>query len=102
LSRHIVSILIEEITILAADTVVHVRIDGQVKEEATQVLSEMGLSVADALWLLPVRVATEKVFLFDVKIPNTVTLKAMNEAVNGGGTSYSSVDELMADLNADN
>ena len=44
--------------VLASDTVVRARIDGQVKEKAAKVLAEMGLSVSDAIRLLLVRVAT--------------------------------------------
>lgn len=87
---------------MSVQTMVQVRVDGHVKEEATQVLSEMGLSVGDAVRLFLDRVATDKTFPFDVKIPNPVTIDAMNEAMNDGGKSFINVAELMADLNAEN
>lgn len=58
---------------MTTDTVVRARIDGQVKEKATAVLHEMGLSVSDAIRLLLVRVAAEKALPFEVKVPNART-----------------------------
>ena len=86
---------------MASDTVVRARIDGQVKEQAAHVLADMGLSVSDAIRLLLVRVAAEKALPFDVKVPNAETRAAMQELDQGGGKSFSTVDELLADLNAD-
>lgn len=58
---------------MATDTVVRARIEGQVKEKATAVLHEMGLSVSDAIRLMLVRVAAEKALPFEVKVPNAQT-----------------------------
>ena len=86
---------------MTADTVVRARIDGQVKEEATTVLAEMGLTVSDAIRLMLMRVAAEKALPFAVKVPNAATAAAMQEAERGGAARFKSVDDLMADLNAD-
>ncbi len=86
---------------MATDSVVRARIDEKVKDEASKVLSEMGLSVSDAIRLLLVRVAAEKALPFEVKVPNAETIQAMNEAASGNLKSFSSVDEFMADLNAE-
>ena len=45
---------------MVTDTVVRARINGRIKDEATHVLEEMGLSVSDAIRLLLIRVAREK------------------------------------------
>ena len=45
---------------MVSDSVVRARIDGTVKEEATQVLDKMGLSVSDAIRMLMIRIAREK------------------------------------------
>ncbi len=84
---------------MATDAVVRARIDGHVKEEAAQVLEQMGLSVSDAIRLLLVRIAREKALPFAVEVPNDETLVAMAELESGGGKSFASVAELMADLN---
>jgi DNA-damage-inducible protein J len=86
---------------MAANALVQARIDGDVKEEAAAVLASMGLTVSDAVRLLLTRVAKERAFPFDPLIPNAETVEAMKEARRGRLTSFESVDELMADLNAD-
>lgn len=85
---------------MTADAVVRARIDGQVKERATRVLADMGLSVSDAIRLLLVRVAAEKALPFDVRVPNAETEAAMREADRGEGKRFAGVADLMADLNA--
>ena len=84
---------------MASDTVVRARIDAEVKEKAAKVLAEMGLSVSDAIRLLLVRVAVEKTLPFEVKVPNAETRAAMAELEGGGGISFDSVADLMAELN---
>jgi DNA-damage-inducible protein J len=86
---------------MAADTVVRARIDGHVKDEATEVLGKMGLSVSDAIRMLMIRIAREKALPFEIRIPNAETRAAMRELEAGGGKSFGSVADLMADLNAD-
>jgi DNA-damage-inducible protein J len=86
---------------MAAAEVVRARIDSILKKEATAVLSDMGLSVSDAIRLLLVRVASEKALPFDVRVPNAATQAAMHDVQKGKVARFDSVDALMADLNAD-
>lgn len=51
---------------MASTDVVRARIDGHIKEEATTVLAEMGLSVSDAIRMLLTRIAADKALPFDV------------------------------------
>lgn len=51
---------------MASTDVVRARIDGQIKEEASNVLARMGLSVSDVIRMLLTRVATDKALPFDV------------------------------------
>lgn len=51
---------------MANSDVVRARIDGHIKEEATNVLAGMGLSVSDAIRMLLTRIATDKAFPFDI------------------------------------
>lgn len=85
---------------MATDAIVRARINGQVKEKATTVLAEMGLSVSDAIRMLLVRVAAEKALPFEARVPNAETVAAMQEARSGKLPSFATVEELMADLNA--
>ncbi len=85
-----------------ADTCVRARIDRFTKERATEALDAMGLSVSDAIRMLLMRMADEQCLPFEVKVTNKKTRKAMAELESGKGKKFSTVDDLMADLNADN
>ena len=56
---------------------VHVRLDLDVKAQATEALSAMGLSVSDAVRVFLTRVAADKQIPFDLKVPNAQTQAAM-------------------------
>ncbi|TGQ11618.1 MULTISPECIES: type II toxin-antitoxin system RelB/DinJ family antitoxin [unclassified Mesorhizobium] len=83
---------------MASDTVVRARIDTATKDQATEALAAMGLSVSDAIRLLLVRVAADKEFPFPVKVPNATTRKAMAELEKGKGKRFASADALFKDL----
>lgn len=86
---------------MAANQLVQARINGAIKEEATVVLAAMGLTVSDAVRLLLTKVAREHALPFDPLIPNAVTIAAMKESRVGGLKSFNTIEDLMADLNAD-
>ncbi|WCF29557.1 type II toxin-antitoxin system RelB/DinJ family antitoxin [Xylella fastidiosa] len=83
------------------DTYVRARIDTNTKERAADALEAMGLSISDAIRLLMLRVADERRLPFDVKVPNTTTRNAIAELEAGKGRRFANVDDLMADLHAD-
>ena len=85
---------------MASDQVVRARISADLKQEATEVLDKMGLSVSDAIRMMLVRVAAERALPFDVKVPNQVTQAAMDEAQAGKGKRFERVDDLMNYLNS--
>ena len=82
-------------------TVVRARIDERVKKEAAAVLASIGLTVSDAFRLMMVRIATEKRLPFEPLVPNAETIEAMRAARRGALVTVGSVDDLVADLNAD-
>lgn len=84
-----------------ADTYVRARIDTNTKERAADALEAMGLSISDAIRLLMLRIADERRLPFEVKVPNATTRKAIEELEAGKGKSANSIDELMAELDAD-
>ena len=65
---------------MASSTMIHVRIDEQIKKKAAKTLEAMGLSLSDAVRVFLVRVAAEKQMPFSLKVPNAETLSAMAEA----------------------
>ena len=82
-------------------TVVRARIDEKTKEDASAVLSAIGLTVSDAFRLMMVRIATERRLPFEPLAPNDETIEAMKAARRGKLVDVGGVDELMADLDAD-
>lgn len=81
-----------------ATTMVHVRVDEKIKQRAAKTLAAMGISVSDAVRMLLVRVAAEKAPPFDVKVPNTTTVKAMRAADQGKGKRLNSGGALFKEL----
>ena len=77
------------------------RIDKKVKADAAIVLEAMGLTVSDAVRMLLTRVAREGALPFEPLVPNAETIAAMKEARAGKLVEFSTIDELMTDLNAD-
>ena len=82
-------------------TVVRARIDEKTKEDASAVLSAIGLTVSDAFRLMMVRIATERRLPFEPLAPNDETIEAMKAARRGELVDVGGVDELMTDLDAD-
>jgi DNA-damage-inducible protein J len=65
---------------MGATTMIDIRLDEQVKQEASAALAVMGLSVSDAVRALLVRVAAEKALPFALRVPRATTRAAMAEA----------------------
>lgn len=86
---------------MSANSVVRARIDGQVKAEAAAVLATIGLTVSDAFRLMLTRIAREKKLPFEPLIPNEETIEAMKAARRGELIEVGSIDNLFAELNAE-
>ena len=68
-----------------ADTIVQAQIDRDTQAKATEALEAMGLSVADAIRLLLLWVATEKRLPCALQVPNAATVKTAGELESGNG-----------------
>lgn len=86
---------------MTANAVVRARIDERIKEEASAILGAMGLTVSDAVRMMLVRTVAEKALPFDPLVPNEETIEAMKAARRGELVTVGGVDDLLADLNAD-
>jgi DNA-damage-inducible protein J len=84
-----------------ATTVVHIRIDEQIKKQAAETLATLGLSVPDAVRIMLARVAAEKTLPFDARVPNAETKAALEACRRGEVVSFNNIEDLMADLNAE-
>lgn len=83
------------------DTYVRARIDTKTKKRAADALEAMGLSISDAIRLLMLRVADERRLPFDVRVPSTLTQRAMAELEAGKGKKFNNLNSFMEDLNED-
>jgi DNA-damage-inducible protein J len=62
------------------DAIIKSRIDLDLKNEVERVLSELGLTVSDAIRMTFKQIAARQGLPFDVKIPNAQTQSAMRDA----------------------
>ena len=81
-------------------TDVRSRVEPEIKEHATQVLAQCGLTLSDGIRLFLRQVIAERGLPFDVKVPNAATQAAMAEARAIGRARFQDANELMRDLEA--
>ncbi len=65
---------------MAHSSMLHIRIDDEVKTQATEALAAMGLSMSDAVRIFLKRVVNDQAFPLELKVPNAETRAAMEEA----------------------
>ena len=65
---------------MAQSKMLHVRVDDEIKTQASEALAAMGLSVSDAVRILLKRVVSDQAFPLELKVPNAQTRAAMIEA----------------------
>ena len=86
---------------MATSTMIHVRIDEKIKKEAAETLEDMGLSVSDAVRVFLKRVVADKQLPFELKVPNSATRRAMEEAdkiIHSKRARYQNGSDLIGDL----
>ncbi|MFO6448196.1 type II toxin-antitoxin system RelB/DinJ family antitoxin [Erythrobacter sp. NE805] len=88
----------------AHSSMIHVRMDNDLKERATEALAAMGLSTADAVRLLFHRIVTDQAFPLELKVPNAETRAAMEEVEqlkSKGRARFDSAEDMFASLDAE-
>ena len=89
---------------MPATSMVHVRVDENLKAQATETLSLMGLTVSDAIRVFLTRVVADKELPFAIKVPNATSQAAMaeaNEIIEGRRARFTSADALMDAIEKD-
>ena len=84
-----------------SSTMVHIRIDETIKQQASETLQAMGLTLSDAVRVFLMRVVADKQIPFDLRAPNSDTLTAMKEADDIAVSRiarFSTVDGLINDI----
>ncbi|AKU11184.1 damage inducible-like protein, anti-RelE antitoxin [Azoarcus sp. CIB] len=86
---------------MSHSTMLHVRVDNEIKTQASEALAAMGLSVSDAVRILLKRVVNEQAFPLELKVPNARTREAMEEAramVKARAARFDTADTMIDDL----
>jgi DNA-damage-inducible protein J len=86
---------------MAATAMVHVRVDEQVKMEATEALSAMGLTLSDGIRVFLTRIVADKEMPFALKVPNAESRAAIaetEEIIKGRRARFATADDLFNDL----
>jgi DNA-damage-inducible protein J len=79
---------------------VQVRVDEQTKAQAKKVLDALHLSMSEAICLFLRQVVLHRGIPFEVKLPNALTRRTMEESERGEDLHESAtVEELFEDLN---
>jgi DNA-damage-inducible protein J len=65
---------------MASTAFVRARIDESLKEEASEVLADFGLTVSDVVRMTLTRVAKDHAIPLELKVPNAETRAAMRES----------------------
>ena len=82
-------------------SMLHVRMDSELKQQATEALAAIGLSASDAVRLLFHRIAADQAFPLELKVPNARTQRAMAESeemMKRGKARFASADEMFTEL----
>jgi DNA-damage-inducible protein J len=68
---------------MSTTTVVRARIEEGLKDQATAALTDMGLTISEAIRLMLVQVVAEKRLPFEVRVPNKKTLSVLEKTDQG-------------------
>ena len=86
---------------MANSSMLHIRVDDDVKAQATEALAAMGLTMSDAVRIFLKRVVNDQAFPLELKVPNAETRAAMEEAramMKARQARFESADALFDDL----
>ena len=84
---------------MAKTETIRARVDPELKRQAEDLFSELGLSVTEAITLFYKQVTAHHGLPFAVKIPNAESIEALKQANDREGlVEYASLEELKASL----
>jgi len=85
---------------MAADSVLNIRIEEEIKTKAAKVLMASGLTTSSAIRMFLIRVVEDQALPFDPTRPNAKTLKAIQAARTGKTKPAKNSKDLLRKLNA--
>ena len=86
---------------MPAEALIETHIDESIRRRAEAAFATAGLTIDEAIHRLLQQAADQQIVPLELYSPNAETLEAMQELHAGRGKSFSTVADLMADLNAD-
>jgi len=90
---------------MAANAYVRARIDAALKDDATEVLDSLGLTVSDVMRMMLTRIAREKALPIELTRPNSQTVAAIEEAraiKASRRNRFGTAEELIGSIEAGN
>ena len=84
---------------MAKTEMIRARVEPELKREAEELFSSLGLSTTEAITLFYKQVTLHQGLPFQVRIPNSETVEALEQARDRRGlTEYDSLEELKASI----
>ena len=84
---------------MAKTEMIRARVEPDLKQEAEELFSKLGLSATEAITLFYRQVTLHRGLPFDVRMPNAATVKALRQARDGFDlVEYAGLDDLKAGL----
>lgn len=86
---------------MAQSAMLHIRVEDEIKEQASLALAAMGLSMSDAVRILLKRVVNDQAFPLELKVPNAATQAAMKESrakMKAAKARFDTAQDLINDL----
>ena len=85
----------------ATTTMIHVRVDENIKVQAAETLASMGLTVSDAIRIFLTRIVADQALPFTIKAPNATSKIAIAEAaeiLKERRARFANADDLIDDI----
>ncbi len=76
----------------------HARMDPAIKRDAEQIIKDMGLSISAAHELFYRQIIAQQGIPFELRVPRKETVQSMEEARQGTGKKYETVQDMLADI----
>jgi len=83
---------------MAKTAMTHARLTPEIKKKAEDILKKLGISISAAYEMFYRQIIAHQGIPFDLRLPNRDTLQAMQDARNGKGERYDSVEKMFEDL----
>ena len=73
-------------------------IDPKIKKDAESILKGLGLSVSKSFELYYRQIIAQRGLPFELRVPNTETMRAIDDSRTGKGKVFTSPEDLFKDL----